>query len=1091
MTLETVTLLFTDLVGSTELANRIGPGPADVLRREHFGLLGDAAGTARGRQVKNLGDGLMLVFPSVNGALDAAVAMQRAIEARNRSAEVRFQVRVGVAVGEVTAEDGDYFGEPVVQAARLCALAEGGQILVTDTVRLLAGSAGGHQLSPMGPMELKGLPEPVVAHEVGWAPSVGAALSLPMRLRGAPDAAYVGRADERERLHAAWAGTAGGQGSLVLLSGEPGIGKTRLSSQHAFDVHGAGGTVLYGAVDEGLGVPYQPWIEALSHYVEHAPEALLRRFVAEAGADLVRLVPLLERRVPDLPPLSRSDGETERYVLLDAATRLLRMAAANNPVLVVLDDLHWADKQTLLLLAHLHRELVDSRVEFLVTFRDSDLTPEHPLTDTLATLRRADRVERIALSGLRRDEIGDLLVKVSGQATTEALTELAGMLERDTNGNPLFVGEVLRDLLEGGHVAQDDQGVWGLATSLDELRAPASVRDVVAQRVQRLGADAAQVLGTAAVIGRDFELDLLAAVLDRSADDLLTVVESAMAASLVTESGARAGSFRFIHALIAQALIDDQSLTRRGQLHRRIATVIQQLHGPDLRDRVATVARHVLEAGDDVAKSVDWARRAGQQALASLAPDEALRWFRAALELGVEDPLTHCDLLTEVGEAMRDAGEPGSREVLLAAAHEAEALADEHRAARAALAMNRWIPASVGTTDHELVGAIEMALALCSNPDPRRARLLAQLALERLLVAPLEERRQLVDEALDIARGIDDECLASVLLSSLTALWTSPLVVERRLLLAELDELLPRVPDPQVRALAAIHGVYASLEVGDRPAVDRSLAAARAACGPGAQPSTRWFLSMVECVVAGIDGHCDEAERHAATGFEEATSAGLKDAWALYSGQLLGVYCVQGRLGELVETIERIFAENPLVSSGIRPTLAAALSGAGRLEEARGVLSDVVAEELPTWIENMLWSAAVNQAAFAAHRTGDVAAARELYALALRAEGSVSVLAVSCAAVFPTTLGMLAVTLGDRSAALEHFAAGNRLLHGPVAPALLAINRYEHARALVDLGDPADHDEARQLLHDAAAFCSAHQMEVRVTQCAELLASIG
>ena len=355
-------------------------------------------------------------------------------------------------------------------------------------------------------------------------------------------------------------------------------------------------------------------------------------------------------------------------------------------MLLVIDDLHWADQPTLHLLAHLHRELVDSPVLFVGTYRDSELTDGHPLADVLASLRREERVERLALSGLVQDDIVELLRAISRQEPTPAAVELAGLLQRDTNGNPLFVAEVLRDLVERGHLARGDDGQWTLTTSLDQLPAPASVRDVVTQRVHRLGREAQHVLVTAAVIGRDFELDVLAEILDEQPADLLGEIEQAMSASLLTETTGRPGAFRFIHALIAQALVDGLSAARRAQLHRRIAFTIEDLHGPELGDRVASVAGHLLAAGDDHAKTIDYARRAGTHALAALAPEEALRWFRTALELldGSQDadPALRCDLAIDMGEAMRDAGQPGARDQLVAGAHAARALIDPERLAR-------------------------------------------------------------------------------------------------------------------------------------------------------------------------------------------------------------------------------------------------------------------------------------------------------------------------------------------------------------------------------------------------------------------------
>ena len=675
-----------------------------------------------------------------------------------------------------------------MQAARLSSMAAGGQVLVTELVRALAAPSSTHLFTEVGAPRAEGPRPPRHRARAGVVRGRQAA---GCRCRCACAARRrrrtSGRVEEVAAVERAWAAAAAGRGGLVLLAGEPGIGKTRLASRQAFAVHAAGGTVLYGAVDEGLGVPYQPWIEALGHYLDHAPDGLIERYVAEAGADLARLLPDLGRRVPYLPALVASDGETERYLLLQAITRFLRAAAEHNPVLLVLDDLHWADKPTLLLLRHLHRELADAPVLFVGTFRDSELNVAPALADALASLRREERVERIELEGLVADDIVDLLEAISRQEATPAAVELARLLQRDTNGNPLFVAEVLRDLLEQGHLAPGDDGVWALTTPIEQLPAPASVRDVVAQRVERLGPEAQRLLTTAAVVGRDFELDLLGALLDQPPDDLLEVIEEAMAASLLTETGSRSGGFRFIHAVIAQALVDSLSGTRRVQLHRRIAATIEELHGPDLGDRVATVARHLLAAEEDPAKTIDYVRRAGSQALAALAPDEALRWFQTALDLYDRSPLAapelRCDIVTDLGEAMRDAGHPGSRDHLISAAQLAGVLHDGPRLARAILAMNRSIATSVGAADQELIATMESALALADRPDATRARLLAQLASELSIIGTLDRRRALVEEALSIARSLDDHTLARVITSSLGAYFTTAAHAERKALL--------------------------------------------------------------------------------------------------------------------------------------------------------------------------------------------------------------------------------------------------------------------------------------------------------------------
>ena len=273
-TTQTVSLLFTDLVGSTSLATRLAPAAADDLRREHFGVLRRAIGDHGGTEVKNLGDGLMVSFEGVASAVDCAISMQQGLERRNRQASPPLHVRIGVAVGDAVPEAGDWFGPPVVEAARLCNAADGGSIYVTDAVHMLLAGAHAPAMRPLGPLELKGLPAAVEAWSVEWerlAPPAGAT-PIPSRLRDQPATGLVGRGSEREQLAAAWAEAREGERRVVLICGEPGIGKTRLVAHLAHEAQREGAIVLYGRCDEDVGVPYQPWREALGHLVEVAPE---------------------------------------------------------------------------------------------------------------------------------------------------------------------------------------------------------------------------------------------------------------------------------------------------------------------------------------------------------------------------------------------------------------------------------------------------------------------------------------------------------------------------------------------------------------------------------------------------------------------------------------------------------------------------------------------------------------------------------------------------------------------------------------------------------------------------------------------------
>jgi class 3 adenylate cyclase len=314
---ETVTILITDLVGSTGLESRIGPGAADELRDEHFALLRGALEESGGREVRNTGDGLIAAFDSASQAVSCAVAVQQRFERRNRAAEEQLLIKVGVSLGDATASDGDYFGMPVIEAARLCEHATGGQILAKEIVAHLAGARQENSFKSIGELELKGLPEALSTVEVDWEPlgEEGPSLPLPPRLQEMPPGGFVGRAAERERLSELFKEASEGNRRLVLISGEPGIGKTRLSTHTALEARSTGAVVLYGRCDEELAIPYGPWLEALTHYVEYGPESVLRAHTERHGGELTRMVPQLTERLPHVPLPRETDPDTERYLL--------------------------------------------------------------------------------------------------------------------------------------------------------------------------------------------------------------------------------------------------------------------------------------------------------------------------------------------------------------------------------------------------------------------------------------------------------------------------------------------------------------------------------------------------------------------------------------------------------------------------------------------------------------------------------------------------------------------------------------------------------------------------------------------------------
>ena len=811
MAIESTTILFTDVVGSTELSQRLSPDSAEEVRRRHFSILRQTIAEAGGAEVKNLGDGLMVMFASASAALACAVAMQQGVEQDNRDREHSVGLRVGLSGGEVTREDDDCFGDPVVEAARLCAICEGGQVLATVWVRLTAGRRGRHEYRSLGELTLKGLTDPVQTFEVAWEPLRGtASMPLSSRLAVRPTADFVGRNTEMQTMTDAIKRVAGGEGREVLLiSGEAGLGKSTLAAEAARTAFDNGACVLFGHCEEDLATPYQLFAEALGHYVTHAPEEQLLAHVETHGSELSRLVPTLASRIRELPPSKATDSDTERFLLFAAVVGLLDTMAKGQPVVLVLDDLQWADKGSLLLLRHLAAAEQAMRVLVLGTYRDSELAQTHPLTDTLAALHCLRGVSRIELAGLDNSEVVALLEAAAGQSLDAAGVGLAHAVYRETDGNPFFVSELLRHLWETGAIYQDTTGRWVAESTLEQLALPDSVRVVIGARVGRLGKDAGRVLSVASVIGRDFDLDLLARATKASEDDLLDILDAAASAALVREV-ADTGRYSFAHALIQQTLYEDLGHNRRARSHRQVAEALEDLCGDRPGERVGELARHWTCATQplDLAKAIGYSKQAGDAALGALAPGDALRYYAQALDLYPQvadpDPVLGIDLAIGLGTAQRQTGDAASRETLLTAARQAADLGDTNRLVAAALANDRGYTSNNNATDTDKVEVLEVAVDRLPFDHQDRALVLATLCSELSYGSTLERRKALAYEALVIAESSgDDATIARVVNQVLFPLLVPSMFEQQLTWTADALARAERVGDPVLLFLMA------------------------------------------------------------------------------------------------------------------------------------------------------------------------------------------------------------------------------------------------------------------------------------------------
>jgi class 3 adenylate cyclase/tetratricopeptide (TPR) repeat protein len=749
-TIGTATIMFTDLVGSTELRSRVGEDAAEVLRSTHDEVITTAVATHGGQVVKHLGDGIMATFASAAGAVAAAVAMQQELDVRNRRSDSeRMEIRVGISIGDVSFDGDDCFGLPVVEAQRLEASAEPATIRCAEMVMLMARGRGGHEFVPLGELELKGLTAPLPACEVRWSPIAGhdepiVELGLPPVFAHGAGLPFAGRDDVFEQLVDAWKRCATGAFEVVLLAGEPGIGKTRLAQELAVRVQGGDGIVLGGRSDEDVTVPFQAFGAALEWFVRQLQPDDRLVALGEYPGDLVRLVPELGRLVPDLPPALHDDPDVERYRLFQAVDSWLAVGDVDRPRLLVLDDIHWADKPTLLLLRHLISN-PPAGLMILCTYRDTDVDRTHPLSSMLADFRRMPSVSRIALDGLGDDGVRDLLIRTGGHDLDDIGLAFAERVQRETSGNPFFLGEVLRHLTETGALYERD-GRWVSDLSPEEAGIPEGIREVVGRRLSRLGDDVEGVLRSAAVIGYEFDVDLLADVVGRDADDVLDALDTAAAANLVIEVGVN--RHRFAHALVRETLHGELSSSRRARQHRKVAEALEARHGDDIDPVVTELATHWAEAsaGGDPTRAIELAIRAGDLASARGAYENAAMWFARTIELmeGESDfDANRRRVLVRLAASQSESGATlDARANALAAARSAAAAGDWAIACEALAVVSRSSFIETDDADPEKIELLGHVLEMNGLTPAQRALLLGQLATEYIFVRDIASRRR-------------------------------------------------------------------------------------------------------------------------------------------------------------------------------------------------------------------------------------------------------------------------------------------------------------------------------------------------------------
>ena len=888
---------------------------------------------------------------------------------------------------------------------------------------------------------------------------------------------FVGREEEVGRLRAALEDALAGRGRLTMLVGEPGIGKTRTAQELVTYARMRGARVLIGRAHEGEGAPaYWPWVQVARAYMEGRSKEEVRADMGPGATDIAQVIGDVRGLLPDTGlagPASATDSEQARFRLFDSVTTFLRNASRREPLVIVLDDLHWADTPSLLLLEFMARELNGARLLVVGTYRDVELGRRHPLSRVLGELARESLVDRVLLRGLTRQDVARFIEMT---ASIRPPDRLVRTVHEETEGNPFFVSEIVSLLASEGHLES------GAATGDVLLTIPQGVREVVGRRLDRLSEHCNWVLSAASVIGREFALDVLAPVVcdevtaqfpdkdpaDLTRERLLEVLDEAVAARVI--HAADVGRFTFAHALVREALYEELGVTRRTRLHRRVGDTIERVYGSGSEQHLDQLAHHFLQA-QELDKAVDYSIRAARRAMSLMAYEDGAELYDGALQAldlrGGASGTQRAQLLIALGDARVRAGEgQRAKETFLRAAQVARAADATDELARAALGAAGNM--EIGRVEHTIIELVEEALAACGDdPTPLRAELLASLAM--VVYFESRERAERVSaEAVEMARAAgDSHTLAAALYARHFALWQPERLEERLAVATELIEVAGASGDRDLRVEGRGLRVIDLLERGDIRAADAEMDAYGREAAELRQPNYLRIAAIRRAMRAVLAGRFEDAEKLFADTPSLERAKRLLEPNTVQAGAvvLFELRRLQGRLGEMREAFESFAGEYPAVPAW-RAALALVYADTGHEDEARREVAELARDDIAALQRDANWLVGMVCLALTAIRLRDRPVAALCYGQMLPyAERNVVVGGGwSCEGSTSLYLGYLARFLGRFERAEEHFRTSLRMNEAIGARPFVAETKVGYAELIAERDGVAGERRATELL---------------------------